>query len=269
MKDKKGTFWKKTGEFLSGRGFYIALAACVLVIGVSAWALFFTGGTYDGTDVGVIDGVINGGNTLDVIPDDTVKVNPSKDTDKDEDTKEPEDTSKEPDETPEQSETNDAQEPEADNTMAPIDVTDVGVYEETSAKTFMWPVYGEITKGFYKDELVYNKTMMDWRTHSGLDISAEIGTKVMAVADGTVFEIYNDDLLGTTMVIDHGDGLVSVYSNLAETPTVSAGDPVKCGDIIGAVGNTAIGEASEVAHLHFAMKKDDDTVDPNEYLPAK
>ena len=266
MKDKNRTFWKKTGDFLSGRGFYIALAACVLVIGVSAWALLFAGGTEDGTDVGVIDGIVNGGSSMEVQPDDTQTVNPSKDTDKDGDASEPDSVTPE---TPETPETNTAQEPEADNTMAPIDVTDVGVYEETSAKTFMWPVYGDVIKGFYKDELVYSKTMMDWRTHSGLDISAEIGTKIMSVADGTVYEIYEDDLLGTTMVIDHGDGLMSVYANLADTPAVSAGDAVKCGDVIGAVGDTAIGEAAEVTHLHFEMRNSDGTIDPNEYLPAQ
>ncbi len=266
MKDKNRTFWKKTGDFLSGRGFYIALAACVLVIGVSAWALFFAGGTDDGTDVGVIDSVINGGNSMAVQPNDTETVNPSDNTDKDGSATDQENITPE---TPEEPETDTAQEPEADNTMAPIDVTDVGVYEETSAKTFMWPVYGDIVKGFYKDELVYSKTMMDWRTHSGLDISAEIGAKVMAVADGTVYEIYEDDLLGTTVIVDHGDGLMSVYANLAETPTVAAGDAVKCGDVIGAVGNTAIGETAEVAHLHFEMRNADGTVDPNEYLPAQ
>ena len=69
MKDKNRTFWKKTGDFLSGRGFYIALAACVLVIGVSAWALLFAGGTEDGTDVGVIDGIVNGGSSMEVQPE--------------------------------------------------------------------------------------------------------------------------------------------------------------------------------------------------------
>ena len=90
----------------------------------------------------------------------------------------------------------------------------------------------------------------------------------MAAAKGTVAEVYEDDLLGTTVVIDHGEGLKSTYSNLAATPTVAAGDSVNMGDVIGSVGNTAIGETGEVIHLHFAMTKDGVSVDPAEYLPA-
>ena len=48
-----------------------------------------------------------------------------------------------------------------------------------------------------------------------------IRDRVLAAADGTVSDIYADDLLGTTVVISHGGGIESVYSNLAELPTVA------------------------------------------------
>ena len=133
--------------------------------------------------------------------------------------------------------------------------------------TFALPVSGEVICTFSTDELVYDKTLADWRVHTAVDFSAELGTKVTAVADGTVTEVYEDDLLGTTVVVEHGDGLFSVYSNLAATPTVSIGETVVCGDTIGSVGDTAIAESSEVAHLHFAMEKDGDACDPFLYLP--
>ena len=87
------------------------------------------------------------------------------------------------------------------------------------------------------------------------------------MASGKVTEVYRDDLFGTTVVIAHSGGLTSQYSNLAATPTVAAGDSVTVGQVIGAVGDTALCETGEVCHLHFAMTKDGVSVDPDDYLP--
>lgn len=109
--------------------------------------------------------------------------------------------------------------------------------------------------------------MDDWRTHAGIDISAEVGTQVKAAAKGTVASVSVDDLLGTTVTIDHGNGLLSVYSNLGELPTVSEGDTVSAGEVIGSVGSTALGESLQVSHLHLSFVKNDSPADPLKYLP--
>ena len=109
--------------------------------------------------------------------------------------------------------------------------------------------------------------MGDWRTHSGLDITADLGAKVLSTANGVVSHIYQDDMMGTVVEIDHGEGLVSQYANLAETPTVSVGDTVTTGAVIGSVGQTAASESGQAAHLHFAMYQDGVPVDPTGYLP--
>ena len=132
---------------------------------------------------------------------------------------------------------------------------------------FTWPVKGTVDAGFVVETLVYNETMGDWRTHSGLDITADLGAKVLATANGTVSAVYQDDLMGTVVEIDHGDGLVSLYANLTEAPTVSAGDAVTTGAVIGSVGQTAAAESGQTTHLHFAMYQDDTPVDPAGYLP--
>ena len=82
-------------------------------------------------------------------------------------------------------------------------------------------------------------------------------------------EVYDDGLYGTTVVIDHGAGIVSVYSNLAALPTVVAGDSVSLGDTIGSVGTTAICETNSPYHLHFAMRVNGESVDPTAYLPVR
>jgi len=123
--------------------------------------------------------------------------------------------------------------------------------------------------GHSPDALQYDKTMGDWRTHNGVDIAAQIGTKVMAAAAGTVSKVEADDMYGTVVYIDHGEGLVSVYANLAAAPTVKKGDAVTMGSVIGSVGDTALAEKGEVAHLHFEMVKDGSPADPADYLPRK
>jgi len=69
--------------------------------------------------------------------------------------------------------------------------------------------------------------------------------------------------------ITHGAGLVSIYANLAAVPTVAAGEQVTVGQVIGAVGDTALCEIGEVYHLHFAMRCNGESVDPADWLPAK
>ena len=143
--------------------------------------------------------------------------------------------------------------------------------EETVALPlyFIWPVTGMLERGYDEETLRYDTTMADWRTHNGWDIAAGLGGHVLSAANGTVSAVYEDPLYGTTVEIDHGDGLVSVYANLSAEPTVSVGQSVLVGDIIGAVGESAICEVGESYHLHFAMKLNGETADPANWLPER
>lgn len=138
-----------------------------------------------------------------------------------------------------------------------------------SERIFMSPVTSdEIAKEFKIEELLYSATMNDYRTHSGIDISCEIGSAVCAFTDGVVESIHADPLMGQTIVLNHGDGLKSIYQNLAlEIPEgIIAGVEVHAGDLIGAVGETAIIECAEEPHLHFEVMQDNTFVDPKTYL---
>jgi len=138
--------------------------------------------------------------------------------------------------------------------------------EAPAPVNFAMPVAGEITFDYAMDRLVYSKTLEDWRTHSGIDIAAPRGTVVVAAADGFVSEIKNDPRFGATVILKHDNGLSTVYSNLASTDVVTPNQKVKQGDVIGAVGNTALFESAEQPHLHFEVLKDNTPVDPKEYL---
>lgn len=128
------------------------------------------------------------------------------------------------------------------------------------------PLEGEVVAAFSVDELLYSPTMDDWRIHDGIDIAAQEGDSVVSASAGTVLSVTEDALLGTTVVIDHGDGVEATYASLQAGPMVSAGESVTAGQIIGTVGTTAASEAAQGPHLHFSVTKDGDAMDPNEFL---
>ena len=128
------------------------------------------------------------------------------------------------------------------------------------------PVTGQTVSAYAVDCLSYNQTTRDWRVHNGVDIAAEEGTEVLAAADGTVYTVYNDDTMGTTVVIRHDGGYTTTYSSLAEELKVGAGDAVRLGQAIGCVGSTALVETAVGPHVHFSVTYQDERMDPAEFL---
>ncbi len=131
---------------------------------------------------------------------------------------------------------------------------------------FKKPIEKEVQKDFSGDNLVYSKTMKDWRVHEGIDYCAEGDDAVMAAADGKVEEAYEDPYLGMTVVISHSGNIRTLYANLRDINDVAVGQEVKCGDIIGHIGNSATVESLEEPHLHFEIIKDMNCVNPKDYL---
>ena len=140
--------------------------------------------------------------------------------------------------------------------------------ENTTPKVFktVAPVDGETVAEYAMDCLSYNQTTRDWRVHNGVDIAAAEGTPVMAAADGTVYTVYDDETMGTTVVIRHEDGYTTKYSCLAQEVMVAAGDTVTMGQQIGCVGTTALLESALDPHVHFSVTCDNEVVDPAEFL---
>lgn len=134
---------------------------------------------------------------------------------------------------------------------------------------FAMPTNGNISKLFSIDALVYSNTMEDYRTHSGIDICASAGDAVMAAANGTVTEVYEHPMMGHTVVIAHSGDSKTVYQNLSDEIPVRVGDTVKCGDIIGAIGESALIEIAEEPHLHFELFVNGKVVDPTEFMSTE
>lgn len=236
----KQPFKDRAGDFFAGKGFYIVLFLCVAAIGLSGWYLLNTLQDPGQTVSGPIQ----------------VTVTPTV----------PEHSAAQPAVTATPAPVQPTQAPAA--TPKPSASAAPAASEEApTAEYFVWPLQGEVLRGHSLETLAYDPTMGDWRTHEGIDLVAQAGAVVMAAGDGEVLAVYEDDLMGTTVTIDHGDGVTSVYSNLAAQPSVAAGDTVRAGDTIGSVGATALAESALPSHLHFAMKLDGTPVDPVGYLP--
>ncbi len=279
---KKTSKVNRVLDFFAGKGFYVVLFVCVTAIGVSGYALLFASRPADPIslnpesvetlsqpdwDIPTMTPVFDPyDDSLDVWGSDAIPVfsgtspavappsvppssNPSAA------------TGTSPNPSPDKT-TATSPSPSPDKAAATSP-------KPSTAPTFVWPVNGSVLTPHSEDELIYDKTMGDWRVHMGLDIETAAGAKVCAIADGTVKEILDDPNLGTTVIIEHEGKLVSQYSNLSSIPTVKAGDKVKKGEVIGATGNTALDESALTYHLHLEVFNDGSPVDPAGLLPQK
>lgn len=137
--------------------------------------------------------------------------------------------------------------------------------QELESTKLIMPVNGIITVNHSLETMVYSPTFGDWRVHKGIDIDAETGTQIKAVADGKIARAYADEMMGNVIEINHGD-FVSVYAGLSTLEMVKQGAEVKQGDVISETGNTALNESRQNPHLHFEILYGGNLVDPIDYL---
>ncbi len=242
-------FMKKLGDFVLGKGFYIVLFLCVAAIGISGYYLIQTVAMDTGTSAQA------GGDASVTIPDQSVQrpVTPVAPPVQDK---------------PSVTQERQTVEPVQEDDPEPVKQTETEAEapESTVSDVFTWPVKGAVLRDFSVETLSLDPTMGDWRTHGGLDIAAAQGVQVLSISAGTVAQVYDDDLMGTTVVVDHGGGLQSWYSNLAAETAVAEGDQVEIGSVLGTVGGTAIAEVGVEPHVHLETILNGVQVDPKEYL---
>ncbi len=242
----------KFARFISSKGFYIALALCVVGAGTAAYltAQNTLGSLTEQNPENFTGGGSYTAEVSDIPWDDPVK-----------------DVEKTQSQVPKDSSASQQQSSTASSSGTPA------VKSESASETlasqneqpkllFVVPLSGEIVNPYSEGELVKSTTLGDWRTHDGIDIKAENLSAVKACADGEVARVYEDALWGTVVEVTHAGNLTSVYASLSKEVSVKAGQEVEAGEIIGTVGGTAHAEIKLDPHLHFAMKKNGKWVDP-------
>jgi len=130
-----------------------------------------------------------------------------------------------------------------------------------------WPMVSfEITQSFGPTSFALEPPLGQYRHfHTGVDLSAPLGTPVMAAADGIVVAVgHGASGYGNFVVIAHGGGIATLYGHLLAT-SVSVGQTVARGQVIGLEGSTGF---STGPHLHFELRVYDQVTDPMPYLPV-
>ena len=122
------------------------------------------------------------------------------------------------------------------------------------------PGFGKILNGYSGDELVYNKTLGDWRTHNGIDYAAREGEAVPSPVDGSVVLAGADGSWGPVVAVKDSAGRVWRLCGVA-SPKVKEGDTVSAGQVLGTVGSVSC-ECAEESHLHLEVKQGDSYLDP-------
>jgi murein DD-endopeptidase MepM/ murein hydrolase activator NlpD len=123
----------------------------------------------------------------------------------------------------------------------------------------VWPVAGRVMSRYGDRNDPFSG---EGGFHTGVDISAEMGTPLYAAADGVVFNAQFAGRYGRLIVIDHGNGLQTWYAHLSRFEVIP-GEEIRRGQLIGYTG--ASGRVT-APHLHFEVRQGGSPVNPSRYL---
>lgn len=126
------------------------------------------------------------------------------------------------------------------------------------------PVSGRVLNSYSGDELVYSKTLGDWRTHNGVDYACAQDAQVCAPAAGKVTAVDTDSRWGSVVCIEDSAGHLWRVCGTAD-PTVQTGDEVSVGQILGRAGSIP-NECAEETHIHLEVLQGEQYLDPAKLL---
>ena len=131
--------------------------------------------------------------------------------------------------------------------------------------SYALPVAGSVLRAYSGDELVYNKTLGNWRTHNGVDYSCQAGAAVSAPCGGTVTKAQRDALWGTVVEITEADGTCWRVCGISGEAAVKEGDTVTVGQSLGSCGTISC-ESEDGAHIHLEVSRESGLCNPAELL---
>lgn len=260
----------KFNKFIMGKGFYVALAICLIGAGAAAWVsvdktltsiqtppLAETPSAQTQQAEQKIENVTKP--TTPQAPPQTEAQTP---------VKTPAPTSQEP-----QVQDTSSQPSSGDSTSSQVSSSASAVQPESVAQSkpsaqpqnvqtssFVLPVGGQLLGDFSGETLVKNVTLNDWRTHNGVDIKAVAGSDVNAASSGTVTKISTDPLWGNVVEVTSGSRTI-YYCGLADPLPVKMNDMISTGQVVGQIGIIPC-ESTLEAHIHLEVKDDGKYKDP-------
>lgn len=232
MKKSNGAQW-----WNEDKSFYMILMLCLMAIAVAAYVLFALPTSSEEQDP--MDGYL-------YEADDSVTASEALDRVPALDTEPAEQAEETAEQTEEPAETTTESEPEIQTAAEP---------------TFTPPMTSDILRAYSSDTLEYDETTGDWRTHEAVDYTGKKGDAVCAIADGTVVTVGDDAIYGKYVVLSHAQDMTSVYAGLDDI-SVDEGDTVSGGKQIATLGDPMPLEQKQGVHLHLAVSKGEDAVDP-------
>lgn len=243
---------KKSGK--GGKGFFVALGVCLIAVGAAAFLTYQNVSQYFSPEQSTssqqaesaVESTQQAGNTVSGVKEPASSASSS------------EAASSAAESEPEQSQ------PEVSDIPQEDDAAQTAA-QTSDMDSIVFPVGGSVMKEFSGESPVYSVTFNDWRVHEGTDFAADKGAVVKAFTGGQVKEIYDDPMLGKTIIISHNGGYEAYYCGLGETTLVNVGDSVYPGQDIGSVKEVP-SEILDAAHLHLGLKKDGVWINPMDVL---
>ena len=226
----------KVTDFIRRNAYYLAFVLCLAVLAVITVALVMTGSSDNSLQTGGNNQVQDGGSQT---PDDGG------------------------DETPDDGGT---QTPDDGENQTPNKPSED---EKPTVSVIVFDMPGQgssVIKDYVGACVVYNQTLGLYTGHKAIDFAAEEGTTVSCVYDGVIESIEISKVNGTTVTVDHGNGLKSVYNSIEASETLQEGATVYKGDALGTVSTNNKTEHLDGAHLHFEVWENGQKIDPNKYL---
>ena len=131
--------------------------------------------------------------------------------------------------------------------------------------TMIWPLPSPWGKNYVTSEYGnrYHPISGSYSFHTGIDIGADGGTSIYAAADGKIISRGWIGGYGNTIIIDHGNGISTLYAHQSAFGSFGVGDYVVAGDVIGYVGTTGNSTGN---HLHFEVRVNGNHTSPWNYL---
>lgn len=144
--------------------------------------------------------------------------------------------------------------------------TTTEITTEAAPASYALPLGTDMGNDYSRGIPVYNDVMADWRTHDGVDFNGAYGDGVKAIADGYIRDIYTDEIMGPTVVIDHGGDVIATYCGVEASEDLKKGMHVDKCDKIGILSTIPSEADAECPHLHLEISVDGEISDPLEVM---